>query len=144
LPRHTVTAGHEPKASQEPQALRGHETILVVEDETSYLKISKLILETYGYRVLTASTPGEALFVAKKHTGGIHLLLTDLIMPEMNGRDLAEEMISLCPGILCLFMSGYMGNGIVHQGILDEGVHFIQKPFSKEALAKKVREVLDS
>ena len=124
--------------------MRGHETILVVEDEASNLRISKLILETYGYRVLTASAPGEALLVAKKHTGGIHLLLTDLIMPEMNGRDLAKEMTSFCPDILCLFMSGYPGNVIVHQGILDEGIQFIQKPFSKQALANKVREVLDS
>ncbi len=144
LPRHKVAAGQEQGASREPQALRGHETILVVEDEASYLKISKLILEKYGYRVLTASSPGEALLAAKKHTGGIHLLLTDLIMPEMNGRDLAKEMTSLYPNLFCLFMSGYTGNVIVHQSILEEGIHFIQKPFSNQALAAKVREVLDS
>jgi two-component system, cell cycle sensor histidine kinase and response regulator CckA len=107
------------------------------------LQMVKLMLERCGYRVLAASTPGEALRMAITHVGGIHLLLTDLIMPEMNGRDLAKAMIAQNPDILCLFMSGYTGDGIVHQGILDEGVPFIQKPFSNQDLAKKVREVLD-
>jgi PAS domain S-box-containing protein len=143
LPRHAVTDGQEAKASLALQDLGGHETILVVEDETLNLQMVKLMLERCGYRVLAASTPGEALRMAITHVGGIHLLLTDLIMPEMNGRDLAKAMIAQNPDILCLFMSGYTGDGIVHQGILDEGVPFIQKPFSNQDLAKKVREVLD-
>jgi CheY-like chemotaxis protein len=116
----------------------------VVEDEILNLQLVELMLETYGYQVLAASSPGEALLAARKHTGRIHLLLTDLIMPEMNGRDLAKEMTALYPDIKCLFMSGYTGNVIVHHGVLDEGVRFIQEPFSKQALAARVREVLDS
>ena len=143
LPRYADTVGQEQKASLALQDLGGHETILVVEDEMLNLQMVQLMLEGYGYRVLAASTPGEALRMAITHVGGIHLLLTDLIMPEMNGRDLADAMIAQDPDILCLFMSGYTDNGIVHQGILDEGVHFIQKPFSNQDLAKKVREVLD-
>ena len=144
LPRHTDPAGQEPKAGPEPQDLSGHETILVVEDEILNLELVELMLERYGYQVLAASSPGEALLTAKNHNGRIHLLLTDLIMPEMNGRDLAKEITSLYPDIMCLFMSGYTKNVIVHQGILEEGVHFIQKPFSIQALAAKVREVLDA
>ena len=142
LPRHAGLSGQEPKAGPEPQDLSGHETILVVEDEILNLQLVELMLETYGYQVLAASSPGEALLAAKKHTGRIHLLLTDLIMPEMNGRDLTKEMTALYPDIRCVFMSGYTGDVIVHHGVLDEGVDFIQKPFSKQALAVKLREVL--
>ena len=92
---------------------------------------------------MTASSPGEALLTANRHDGEIHLLLTDLIMPEMNGRDLSKEITSFRPDIKCLFMSGYTNNVIVHQGILDAEVHFIQKPFSMQNLAVKVREILD-
>ena len=141
--RHSVADGSTPMAIPDPQVLRGNETILVVEDDVSYLEISKLILEQFGYRVLTASTPSEALLAAKAHPGTIQLLLTDLIMPEMNGRELANQMTSLYPDIMCLFMSGYTGNVIAHHGILDEGIHFLQKPFAKQALAEKVRKILD-
>ncbi len=144
LPRHLDAAGQEPKAGPEPQDLSGHETILVVEDEILNLELVALMLERYGYQVLTAASPGEALFTAKGHTGKIHLLLTDLIMPEMNGRDLAKEMTSLYPDMMCLIMSGYTKNVIAHRNVLDEDVHFIQKPFSMQNLAAKVREVLDS
>ena len=144
LPRHIDPAGQEPKAGPEPQDLSGHETILVVEDEILHLELVELMLERYGYQVLAASSPGEALLTAKNHNGRIHLLLTDLIMPEMNGRDLAKEITSLYPDIMCLFMSGYTKNVIVHQGIFEEGVHFIQKPFSTQNLGVKVRAVLDA
>ena len=127
-----------------PQILNGHETILVVEDEIEHLRMAKLMLESYGYQVLAASSPGDALLAAKKHSGRIHLLLTDLIMPEMNGRDLSKEMSSLCPDIICLFMSGYTDHVIVEHNVLDKGVHFIQKPFSMQNLGVKVREVLDA
>ena len=140
LPRHTDPAGQEPKATPEPQDLSGHETILVVEDEISYLTMVKMVLQRYGYRVLPASRPGEALLVAKEHDGEIHLLLSDVIMPEMNGRDLSKEIAALYPDIVCLFMSGYAD----HHDLIEKGVHFIQKPFSKQTLAGKVREVLDS
>ena len=106
--------------------------------------MTELILAKFGYRVLAATTPGEAVRMAKAHGGRIHLLITDMVMPEMNGRDLANRLIALHPEIVCLFMSGYSGDVITHRGMLDEGVNFIQKPFSIQALAAKVREVLDS
>ena len=101
------------------------------------------MLEKQGYRVLTAGTPGEAIRLAEEYTGEIHLLMTDVVMPEMNGRDLAKKMLSLYPNLKRLFMSGYTANVIAHHGVLDEGVHFIQKPFSRKDLAAKVREALD-
>jgi two-component system, cell cycle sensor histidine kinase and response regulator CckA len=106
------------------------------------LKLGKNILERLGYMVLVASTPGEAIRLADKHAGQIHLLMTDVIMPEMNGRDLANNILSHYPHLKRLFMSGYTANVIAHHGVLDEGVHFIQKPFSIQALADKVREAL--
>ena len=123
--------------------MRGHETVLVVEDEPAILNLSKLMLEKQGYRVLTAGTPGEAIRLAEEHTGEIHLLMTDVVMPEMNGRDLAKKLLSLYPNLKRLFMSGYTANVIAHHGVLDEGVHFIQKPFSGKDLVAKVREALD-
>jgi PAS domain S-box-containing protein len=143
LPRYKATAEEEPGKSPDRKSLRGHETVMVVEDETLHLKVVRQMLESYGYRVLVASSPGEALNLAKDHTS-IDLLLTDVVMPEMNGKDLAEKMISLFPDIMCIFMSGYTDNIIIHQGILEEGLSFIQKPFSKEQLATKLREVLNS
>jgi CheY-like chemotaxis protein len=125
-------------------APRGQETILVVEDETSILEIVTEMLAGQGYSVLSASTPGEAISVAREHGGEIHLLMTDVVMPEMNGRDLAKNLLSLYPRIKRLFMSGYTSDVIAHHGVLDEGVHFIQKPFSLPIMASKVREVLDS
>jgi DNA-binding NtrC family response regulator len=122
---------------------RGHETVLLVEDELSILKIATRILERQGYTVVKASTPGEAVRLATEHAGDIHLLITDVVMPEMNGRDLAKNILSLYPGMKCLFMSGYTADVIAHHGVLDEGVNFIQKPFSREDLTVQVREVLD-
>jgi YesN/AraC family two-component response regulator len=101
------------------------------------------MLDRGGYAVLAAGTPGEAIRLAAEHAGDIHLLMTDVVMPEMNGRDLAKNILSLCPRLKCLFMSGYTANVIAHQGVLDEGINFIQKPFSKGDLTVKVREVLD-
>jgi two-component system, cell cycle sensor histidine kinase and response regulator CckA len=144
LPRHSDMTGQEPKAIPALQALGGHETILVVEDEIEPLRVVKLMLEKYGYPVLAASSPSEALIAAKNHTGRIHLLLTDLIMPEMNGRELSKKMTSLYPDMACLLMSGYTGNVIAHHGVLEEGFHFLQKPFSMQDLLVKVREVLDA
>ena len=121
----------------------GTETILLVEDEAMILDIGRTMLESLGYRVLAASTPGEAIGLAREHAGEIHLLLTDVIMPEMNGRDLAKQLLSLYPSIKRLFMSGYTADVIAHHGVLDEGVHFLQKPFTLESLTRKVREALD-
>ncbi|MFH1985280.1 MAG: PAS domain S-box protein [Pseudomonadota bacterium] len=142
LPRYTVAVGQALAARHTPSGLMGHATILIVEDEISHLTMVKLILEGYGYRVLAASTPDDALLMASEYSGGIHLLLTDVVMPEMNGLALANKMTALLPDILCLYMSGYSGDIIAHHGIIEAGGHFIQKPFSKQALAEKVREVL--
>jgi len=122
---------------------RSGETVLLVEDEEALLRLNSRMLERLGYQVIPASTPGEAIRLAQEHREGIHLLVTDVVMPEMNGRDLARQLLSLYPGMRRLFMSGYTADVIAHHGVLDEGVHFLQKPFSIAALAEKLREVLD-
>ena len=101
-----------------------------------------MMLERKGYTVLSAATPAEAVKTAENHTGVIDLLMTDVVMPEMNGRDLAEQITRLYPDIRLLFMSGYTANIIAHQGVLEEGVLFIQKPFSMNDLGTRVREAL--
>lgn len=122
----------------------GHgETIMIVEDEVAVLNLSRAMLEKFGYTVLTASAPSEAIHMAKTHGVLIDLLITDVVMPEMNGRDLSEQLHIINPKIKTLFMSGYTANVIAHRGILDEGVHFIHKPFSTNDFAVKVREVLE-
>jgi PAS domain S-box-containing protein len=144
LPR-SATAAVEAQREKPAVPVRGgNETILLVEDEHSILNMAKLMLETYGYRVLAASNPGDAISLAKAHEGEIHLLVVDVIMPEMNGRDLAEQVVSLYPEIGCLFMSGYSGDVVTHHGMLNKGVPFIEKPFSMQDLAAKVRQVLDT
>jgi two-component system cell cycle sensor histidine kinase/response regulator CckA len=143
LPRHKGKGGQKrPEAPVMPTA-RGHETILLVEDEPAILEITTTMLEHQGYTVRAAGTPGDAIRLAREHTGEIDLLVTDVVMPEMNGRDLAKNILSLYPQIKRLFMSGYTANVIAHHGVLDEGVYFIQKPFSIKDLAAKVREALD-
>jgi len=121
----------------------GQETVLVVEDEPALLELFKLILEEQRYRVLTAGTPGDAIRLARENAGEIRLLITDVVIPEMNGRDLANNLLSLYPNLKLLFMSGYTANIIARDGVLDEGVSFIQKPFSRKDLVATVRETLD-
>ena len=142
LPRHKAKAISEPQKADR-SVEHGHETILLVEDEPMILKITIKILKRDGYTVLGARTPGEAIRLAREHTGDIHLLMTDVVMPEMNGRELAKNVLSIYPSAKCLFMSGYTANVIAHHGVLDEGVNFIQKPFSRADLAAKVRDVLE-
>jgi PAS domain S-box-containing protein len=144
LPRHKTKADQLRKEDATTAAESGHETILLVEDELAILRMTTTMLEHFGYTVLAASRPGQAIHLAKSHVGEIHLLMTDVVMPEMNGRDLAKNLLSLYPGMKRLFMSGYTANVIAHHGVLDQGVHFIQKPFSLKVLAAKVREVLDA
>jgi PAS domain S-box-containing protein len=143
LPRHAPETGRTAKTDAAQPDARGHETILLVEDEPMILDIAVKILERQGYTVMAAATPGEAIRLAREHAGEIHLLMTDVVMPEMNGRDLAKNLLSLYPNLKRLFMSGYTADIIAHHGVLDEGVQFIQKPFSVQTLAVKVREVLD-
>jgi PAS domain S-box-containing protein len=121
----------------------GSETVLVVEDEESVRNLAMRILQGYGYQVLTAANGQEALEIFERHDGPIHLILTDVVMPRMSGKELAVRMGDLQPGIKVLFMSGYTDNAIVHHGILDKGIAFIQKPFTPEGLARKVNEVLE-
>jgi PAS domain S-box-containing protein len=122
----------------------GGETLLLVEDEPAILNITKAMLETLGYQVLAANTPVQAVRIAEEFQGEIHLLITDVVMPEMNGRELAKRLNSLYSNISNLFMSGYTADVIAHHGVLNEGVNFIQKPFSKNDLAYKVRMALES
>lgn len=121
----------------------GKETILLVEDEPAILKMTTQMLEQQGYTVLPAARPAEAMHLAEVHPGRIDLLMTDVVMPEMNGRDLARSLLSLYPNVKRLFMSGYTGDVIALHGVLDPGVHFIQKPFSIKRLTAKVREALE-
>jgi len=121
----------------------GTETVIVVEDEASILELARESLEQLGYAVLAAKTPEEALRLSGENAGPIHLLLTDVVMPQMNGRQLAERLVTARPGLKCLYMSGYTADVIAHRGILDEGVRFIAKPFSLQVLSEKVREALD-
>ena len=129
------------RAIRKPHA--GSEALLVVDDEEAIRKVVTRSLEAVGYRVLSAATAGEALQIAAQHAGTIHLLLTDVVMPRMSGRALAQELAKMRPTVKVLYMSGYADNAFVHNGVVDEGTHFIGKPFSASDLARKVREVLD-
>jgi CheY-like chemotaxis protein len=121
----------------------GTETILLVEDEDGVRALARHVLKMCGYTVLEASDGGEALRVAERHQGQIHLLLTDVVMPGMSGRLVAERMAAFKPGIKIVFMSGYTEDAVVRHGVLEEETHFIQKPYSPAAVAQKVRAVLD-
>jgi PAS domain S-box-containing protein len=143
LPRYLAATETPEKKTSDKTNLEGTETILLVEDEPSILRMTRMMLERTGYKVLAAGTPEEAIALAREHAGEIHLLMTDVVMPRMNGRDLARNLLSLYPNLNLLFMSGYTANLIAHHGVLDEGVQFIQKPFAKQDLLIKVREVLD-
>jgi CheY-like chemotaxis protein len=144
LPRYKGRVERAQAAPGEEAAGHGSATVLLVEDEPSILNICKTMLEKLGLTVIAAVTPGEALRLAQTHSGNINLLMTDVVMPEMNGRELAKALLSLYPGVKRLFMSGYTADVIAHHGVLEEGVHFIQKPFTLERLSTKIREVLNS
>jgi CheY-like chemotaxis protein len=122
---------------------RGTETILLVEDEDVVRGLARQILEQTGYNVLDACCGEEALSLCEEHGEPIHLLLTDVVMPDTSGKELAQRLTSLRPETRVLYMSGYTDDAIVHHGVLDSNVEFIQKPFTPVALARKVREVLD-
>ncbi|MBI5590100.1 MAG: PAS domain S-box protein [Deltaproteobacteria bacterium] len=143
LPRHIAQATRIQKAESPEPAAHGHETILLVEDEPAILKMTKMMLERLGYTVIAVPTPGEAIRTVAAGPGLIDLIMTDVIMPEMNGRDLVNHLLSSSSNLKSLFMSGYTSNVIAHHGVLDPGVNFIQKPFSIKNLAAKVRETLD-
>ncbi|MBV5305392.1 MAG: response regulator [Desulfobulbaceae bacterium] len=144
LPRYSGEDGQELIASSVKPPARGHEIILLVEDEVTILEMTKQMLQGLGYTVLPASTPGEAIRLASEFAGEIHLLLTDVIMPEMDGRTLSEQLLRIHPKMKRAFMSGYTANIIAHQGVISKEVCFIQKPFSMAILAAKLRELLGS
>lgn len=145
LPRYADSTILFTQAEVAPEtARRGAETILLVEDESSILKLTTILLTRQGYKVLAANGPGEAMRLASGYPGVIDLLMTDVVMPGMNGRDLAKSLQTQFPQLKCLYMSGYTADVIATHGILDSGMHFIQKPFTLTLLAAKVRELLDS
>jgi PAS domain S-box-containing protein len=144
LPRVDQPADRSAAESSPMNVMRGTETILLVEDDPQLRQLSSSVLAHCGYTVLTASTPEEGLAVSTSNHKQIRLLVTDVIMPRMNGRQLAERIGKICPGIRTLYISGYTDNAIVHYGVLDSGLWFLPKPFTLSALVAKVREVLDS
>jgi two-component system, cell cycle sensor histidine kinase and response regulator CckA len=143
LPRLVADKDVDKAVPVKTAAAGGYETILLVEDEPTILKMTRMMLEKKGYSVLTAAAPAEAMNLARTHSDKIHILITDVVMPGMNGRDLAGKITDFYPDIGLLFMSGYTANVIAHHGVLDDGVAFIQKPFSMADMTAKVREVLD-
>lgn len=143
LPRHVGSFEAVQEKTSSSFSARGNETILLVEDEPTVLDVTALMLVRLGYTVLKAATPSEAVKVAHQHVREIGLLMTDVVMPEMNGRSLAETLLSSHPHMKTLFMSGYTADVIGRHGVLDESAHFIQKPFSMKLLSTKVRDVLD-
>jgi CheY-like chemotaxis protein len=123
--------------------LRGTETILIVEDEEGVRNLTRRIIEAAGYTVVTAANGGEALIECERYGDEIHLVLTDVVMPKMGGKELTDRLAEIFLDLRVLYMSGYTDNAIGQQGILDEGVNFIAKPFNPPDLLKKVRMVLD-
>jgi PAS domain S-box-containing protein len=138
-----ATASETPaRRPSTPTSLRGTETILLVEDQDDVRKVAREILRRYGYHVLEARNAGEALLTCERHPRNIHLLLTDVVMPQMSGPELAERLAKLRPTMKVLFMSGYAEGAAVYHGILDSGLAYLQKPIVPETLALRVREVL--
>jgi len=131
-------------AAAAPATVQGTETLLVVENEAPLRELTRRMLEAKGYTVLTAATPTDALALVERHAGPIHLAVNDVILPGMDGPELARRLDKARPGLRVLFVSGYANEAIVHQGVLDPGVAYLPKPFTAEALARKVREVLDA
>ena len=144
LPRVAQVAGSAESPPLPASPAQGHETILLVEDEAAVRDLARDVLQANGYTVLEARHGSEALRICERHSGPIHLMLTDVVMPGMSGRQLADRVAPLQPNMTMLYMSGYTSNAIVHRGVLDAGTAFLQKPFTPDALARRVREVLNA
>jgi signal transduction histidine kinase/CheY-like chemotaxis protein len=145
LPRVEAAAADAPPSPAGPGSVPGGtETVLLVEDEPGVRDLARDVLAAQGYRVLAAGDPAEALRLSGGHPGPVHLLLTDVVMPGMSGRDLAERLLAGRPGLRVLYMSGYADHAIVEHGVVDPAVPFLPKPFTAEALARRVRDALDA
>ena len=144
LPSSEKTSKPVKKLQLTSDELEGNETILVVEDEKSVLDLVKNVLESYGYHVLVAQGGNEAISIFKSYQDQVQLVLTDVVMPIMSGRDLIEVLQSLKPEIKTIYMSGYTDNTIAHHGIIENGINFIEKPFSSKKIGLTVRQVLDA
>jgi two-component system cell cycle sensor histidine kinase/response regulator CckA len=144
LPRVDQPARAAPGVSPSRAIVRGSETILLVEDEDAVRSITRYILRSCGYTVLEARDGDEAHRACGQHGGPIHLLLSDVVMPGVGGRELAEQLLALRPAMKVLYLSGYPDDAVVRHGVLQESVNFLQKPFTASALAQKVRDVLDA
>jgi len=144
LPRVAEAPGPARPGFELSASVRGSETVFVVEDDEMVRALIRRMLETRGYTVLLAPHGDEALQLLERHPGRVDLLMTDVVMPGMSGRDLADRVAERRPGIKVLYLSGYTDDAIVRHGVLEPGIAFLQKPFSADALARKVREVLDS
>jgi two-component system, cell cycle sensor histidine kinase and response regulator CckA len=142
LPQAEESAAAQTPRPAVTQPQRGTETVLLVEDEPVVRTYARQILTRNGYTVLEAPSGQEALAVSEQHEGPVHLMITDVVMPRMNGRELADRLAPLRPDMRVLYMSGYTEDVVVHYGVL-EGVAFLQKPFSREVLLNKVRDVLN-
>lgn len=144
FPRFLGPVTEEKKKEAVEPIEKGTETILLVEDEIAVKDLVKLMLERLGYNVITTISPNDAIQLVKNNAQEIHLMIVDVVMPEMTGRELADQVMSMLPELKVLFMSGYTADVIAHHGILDKNVNFLQKPFSIKNLAAKIREVLDA
>lgn len=142
LPRHAPVASEQAFVRPVQADVRGSEAILLVEDEVVLSRVTAAMLQSFGYRVFVATTPAEALDLAQKHGQEIQILITDVVMPEMNGKELSARLRSIQPSLKCLFTSGYTANVMAEEGLIVEGIHFLQKPYSIKSLASKVREAL--
>jgi two-component system cell cycle sensor histidine kinase/response regulator CckA len=143
LPRVDEVVEEQPTSEAETAA-GGSETILLVEDSDSLRELGREILEEHGYKVIEASSATAALAGLARHAGSLDLILTDLVMSGMSGRELADQVTRMRPGTKVLFMSGYTDDALGHHGVLDAGTAFVEKPFTIDGLLRKVRDVLDS
>ena len=144
LPREDGPANSFEKEEEDGPLRAGSETVLVVEDEPTVRAVTVRTLRRYGYRVIEAGNGDEALAVDPDQLARIDLLLTDVVMPRMSGRQLAEQMRTICPGVRVLLVSGYTDDAVARHPMLEEGMEFLQKPFTPVLLARKVRELLDA
>jgi two-component system, cell cycle sensor histidine kinase and response regulator CckA len=144
LPRTAEAAESTGTAAPAAGTIRGNETILLAEDDYQLRELARTILSGYGYAVMVTKNAQEARLICEQHASSIHMLLTDVVMPGISGRELAQALLARNPAVKVLFMSGYTENAIVHHGVLDNGTFFLQKPFTPAILASKVREVLDA